>query len=332
MSHPTEKCWKEFGKPGWVLVAAGMKLRSAPLNVFAPLIPVAPATAATPSDNFKTAVSPTELAYLHASRASTMHTLPLASMSLALLANRLASYAGGDTPTPGTSALITSHDISWVIDSGASAHMMGTPSILTSYHPDSSIPNIHIADGRPCPVCGYGTSQATATLPLHNVLYVPGFPTKLLSISAITKPLNCRVFFYPYHCIFQDPSTRKRIGLGRENGHGLYELVANSPSVGLRVLFSLFASSCSSHTSFLWHCQCGHPSFSKIKEILPWLRLCDYKCESCEVGKHHRSTYLVCTGIPSKCPFDLVHCDVWGLAQHASPSRGRYYIVFVDDY
>ena len=130
MSHPDKKCWKEFGKPGWVLLAAGVKSRSAPLNVFAPLIPVAPATAATPSDNFKTTVSPAELSYLHASCASTMHTLPLAFMSLASLANRLASYAGGDTPTPGTSALITSHDISWVIDLGASTHMTGTPSIL----------------------------------------------------------------------------------------------------------------------------------------------------------------------------------------------------------
>ena len=25
MSHPAEKCWKEFGKPGWVLTAVGGK-------------------------------------------------------------------------------------------------------------------------------------------------------------------------------------------------------------------------------------------------------------------------------------------------------------------
>ena len=190
--------------------------------------------------------------------------------------------------------------------------MMGTPSTLTSHNPDSSIPNVHIADGHPCPVRGSSTSRATATQPLHNVLYVPGFPTNLLSINDITKALNCRVFFYPYHCIFQDLSRGQRIGLGRENGRGLYELVAYSPSAGLRVLFSLSASSCSSQTSFLWHCRLGHPSFSKLKETLPWLRLCDYKCKSFEVGKHHRSTYSARTSISSKRPFDLVHCDVWG--------------------
>ena len=261
-----------------------------------------------------------------------MHTLPSASASLASLAIGLASYAGGDASTPGMSALIASHDISRVIDSGASAHMTGTPSILTAYHPDSFIPNVHIVDGRPCPVRGSGTSRATTTLPLHDVLYVPGFPTNLLSISDITKALNCEVFFYSYHCVFQDLSTGQRIGLGRENGRGLYELVTDSPSTGLRVLFSLSASSCSSQTSFLWHCRLGHPSFSKLKETLPWLRLCDYKCESCEMGKHHRSTYSACTSISSKRPFDLVHYDVWGPAQHASPTGGQYYIVSVDDY
>ena len=159
MSHPAEKCWKEFGKPGWVLTAAGGKSGSAPV---AP----APTPTAPPSSNFQIAVSPAELAYLQASRASAMHTLPSASASLASLASCLASYAGGDASTPGMSALIASHDISWVIDSGASAHMTGTPSILTAYHPDSSIPNVHIADGRPCPVRGSGTSRALTTTTL----------------------------------------------------------------------------------------------------------------------------------------------------------------------
>ena len=76
----------------------------------------------------------------------------------------------------------------------------------------------------------------------------------------------------------------------------------------------------------------GHPSFLKLKEVLPWINLCGFKCESCELGKHHRSSYLVRMGLPFSRPFDLVHCDIWGLAQQVSPSGGRYYIIFVDDY
>ena len=58
ISHPAKKCWKEFGKPEWMLAATGGKPRSSPL------ILVAPAPVAPPFGNFQVAVSLTELAYL----------------------------------------------------------------------------------------------------------------------------------------------------------------------------------------------------------------------------------------------------------------------------
>ena len=242
------------------------------------------------------------------------------------------SYAGGRGSSPGTPSISTPHITSWVIDSGASSHMTGFPSVLTSYRPETSIPDVRIADGRSCPVLDSGQSRATSSLPLQHVLYIPGFPANLLSISAITKALHCGVFFFPHHCVFQDLDTGRRIGLGRENGRGIYELVADSPSTGLQALFALSASSSSLHDSFLWHCRLGHPSFVKLKETLPWSHLSEFHCESCELGKHHRSSYPSRTGPPTHRPFDLVHCDVWGPAPHTSPTGGKYYMVFVDVY
>ena len=244
----------------------------------------------------------------------------------------LVSYAGGRGSSPGTPSISTPHMTSWVIDSGASSHMTGFPSVLTSYRPETSIPDVRIADGRSCPVLGSGQSRATSSLPLQHVLYIPGFLANLLSISAIAKALHCGVFFFPHHCVFQDLDTGRRIGLGRENGRGIYELVADSPSMGLQALFALSTSSSSLHDSFLWHCRLGHPSFVKLKETLPWLYLSEFHCESCELGKHHRSSYPSRTGPPTHRPFDLVHCDVWGPAPHTSPTGGKYYMVFVDDY
>ena len=242
------------------------------------------------------------------------------------------SYAGGRGSSPGTPSISTPHMTSWVIDSGVSSHMTGFPSVLTSYRPETSIPDVRIADGRSCPVLGSGQSRATSSLPLQHVLYIPGFPANLLSISAITKALHYGVFFFPHHCVFQDLDTGRRIGLGRENGRGIYELVADFPSTGLQALFALSASSSSLHDSLLWHCRLGHPSFAKLKETLPWLHLSDFHCESCELGKHHRSSYPSRTGPPTHRPFDLVHCDVWGPPPHTSPTGGKYYMVFVDDY
>ena len=55
-------------------------------------------------------------------------------------------------------------------------------------------------------------------------------------------------------------------------------------------------------------------------------------CESCQLGKHHRSSYSSRDGIPSSAPFNLLHCDVWGPSRTPSISGHRYYIVFFDDY
>ena len=106
----------------------------------------------------------------------------------------------------------------------------------------------------------------------------------------------------------------------------------DSPSLGIQALLSLYASSSSSVKSFLWHCRLGHRSFGKLKDTLSWLHLSEFTCESCQLGKHHRSSYPLRTGLPSLRPFDLVHCDFWGPAHQVSPSGGKYYIVFMDDY
>ena len=289
-------------------------------------------TTPSTSGTVSLALSPSELAYIQASRASSLCPTTAPSASLTALTSSLVSYAGGRGSSPGTPSISTPHITSWVIDSGASSHMTGFPSVLTAYRPETSISDVRIADGSSCPVLGSGQSRATSSLPLQNVLYIPGFPANLLSISAITKALHCGVFFFPHHCVFQDLDTGRRIGLGRENGRGIYELVADSPSTGLQALFALSASSSFLHDSFLWHCRLGHPSFVKLKETLPWLNLFEFHCESCELGKHHRSSYPSRTGPPTHRPFDLVHCDVWGPAPHPSPTGGKYYMVFVDDY
>ena len=211
---------------------------------------------------------------------------------------------------------------------GASSHMTETSSLLSSYHPTPSHPPVTIADGRSCLVQGRDTTRVTPSLSLHQILYVPGFPVNLFSISAITLALLCTVAFFPFHYIFQDLYTGRRIGLGRENGRGIYELVVDELSLGLQALFGTSTAT----SSLLWHRRLGHPCFDKLKKTLPWLSLTQFVCESCQLGKHYRSSYSSRNGIPSSAPFDLLHCDVWGPSHTLSISGHRYYIMFVDDY
>ena len=56
--------------------------------------------------------------------------------------------------------------------------------------------------------------QATPFLTLTDVLYIPWFFISLMSINQFTKHNNCKITFFPSHCVFQDLSTGKMIGSG----------------------------------------------------------------------------------------------------------------------
>jgi hypothetical protein len=67
---------------------------------------------------------------------------------------------------------------------------------------------------------------------LTHVLHVPNFPVDLLSVSSITKSLNCRAWFEPKFCVFQDLKTGKVIGTRTERD-GLYYLDNGAASLAL---------------------------------------------------------------------------------------------------
>ncbi|KAL4619835.1 hypothetical protein ACB092_06G109400, partial [Castanea dentata] len=123
----------------------------------------------------------------------------------------------------GTSAACLATQDPWVIDSGATDHITNTSSLLSDLEQSSSLPNVTLADGSTTIVSGLDTANLSPNLSLSSILYILDFPFNLLSISKVTKILNCAAIFLSTHCIFQDLMTRKIIGGGHEAG-GLYYL------------------------------------------------------------------------------------------------------------
>ena len=103
-------------------------------------------------------------------------------------------------------------NIPWLIDSGASRHMSGSYQNFIEYAPDLKAQSVKLADGSSQIVLGSGTVICGSNMSLSSVLHVPSFPINLLSISCITKELNCAVIFFPSWCLFQELGTG---GLGR---------------------------------------------------------------------------------------------------------------------
>ena len=108
---------------------------------------------------------------------------------------------------------------SWVIDYGANKHIFGILSLFSDLLPIKH--HIVLAYGSSWPILGKGVFHPTKSLSLPSSLFVPDSPFNLLSVSQLTKALNCCITFDPTSCAFQDLKTKKMIGLGHEKD-GLY--------------------------------------------------------------------------------------------------------------
>ena len=87
---------------------------------------------------------------------------------------------------------------------------------------------IRIADGSLAPIARKGHISLFDGFSLHNMLHVPRISYNLLSISKITRELNCKATFLPDSVSFQDLSSGRMIGIARHN-RGLYLLDDDAP-------------------------------------------------------------------------------------------------------
>ena len=101
---------------------------------------------------------------------------------------------------------------SWIINSSASDHIASDITLFHSFQPCSESYKIKIAYGSYSLVASKGSVILPNSFKLLFVLHVPKLTCKLLSISKVTKDLNCVTKFFPNHHEFQEIETRKMIG------------------------------------------------------------------------------------------------------------------------
>ena len=147
--------------------------------------------------------------------------------------------------------------------------------------------HIVLVDGSSRPVLGKGILHPTSSLSLPSSLLVPDSPFNLLSISQLTKVLQCSITFDPTSCVFQDLKTEELIGSGHEKD-GLHYL---DPDNFASHAFS--ASTLSGTISPLqWYFRLDQPSLVKLKFSIPTLsHVPSLECETCQLRKHHRSSF-----------------------------------------
>ena len=111
----------------------------------------------------------------------------------------------------------------WIINSGATDHMISHSKFFSTYTILSGKPKVKVVDGTFSLIIGQGIASITPFLTLKYVLHDPKLSCNLLSARKFTKDLNCVTYAYS-HCIFQDRIIRRRIGHGERKGR-LYYLI-----------------------------------------------------------------------------------------------------------
>lgn len=226
----------------------------------------------------------------------------------------------------------------WVIDSGATDHMTGISTSFSSYALGSGQEKITVADGTRATVAGKGDIKLNNRLILKSALHVPALPINLLSVSSLTKRLNCSVTFFSDHCVFQDLETKLMIGTGCER-EGLYLL-----DPGGSVAYHSQTNEVAYHSQknegrtqeiLLWHARLCHLSFKSLKVLFPsfFESISDnvLQCQVCQLAKHCRTTFPTSSN-KSVSLFELIHSDVWGPAPVNSIDGHKYFITFIDDF
>ena len=209
-----------------------------------------------------------------------------------------------------------------ILDSGASDHISGNKDLFSSLTTTSTLPTVTLANGSQTMAKGIGLAHPLPSLPLTSVLYTPECPFNLISISKITRTLNCSIIFSDKFVTLQDWSMGKKIGIGRES-QGLYHLTSKSSTT---VCFSTDAP-------LLIHSRLGYPSLSKFQKMVTrFSTLSSLAFESCQLEKHTRVSFLKRLNNWAKSPFELVHTDVWGPCRTTSTLGFQYFVTFIDDY
>ncbi|RVW95625.1 Retrovirus-related Pol polyprotein from transposon TNT 1-94 [Vitis vinifera] len=205
----------------------------------------------------------------------------------------------------------------WIIDSGATYHITSSSKLL---HKDKncSLPPVLLPSGEKANIVTKGTLPMNSVYYLHDVLSVPTFKVDLISVSRLTRGLNCSVTFFPYWCILQDLATRRTIGLGKQRD-GLYYLVALATEKSLTNHSSSTnqpACNLAISSTDLWHSRLSHSNNA---------------CPICPLAKQSRLPFGT-SAISSTKPFEIIHCEIWGRYRHPSLFGAHYFLTIVDDY
>jgi Reverse transcriptase (RNA-dependent DNA polymerase)/Integrase core domain/gag-polypeptide of LTR copia-type len=216
-----------------------------------------------------------------------------------------------------TLTFFTKSNSNIVVDSGATDHMFSSNRMLNQTV-DNDYSYVTVANGTKVPTNSKGKTKIFSKD--INAIVVPELKANLLSVSKWTNECNCNVLFTPQKVIFQERTTGRTIGEGRQV-NGLYVITSN---------FSGLVTTGSKVDPKLWQKRLGHPSDKILYKLNRSLIHDSNNCDCCHFAKQHRLPFSEHLNKTNDI-FDLVHSYTWGNAPVVSREGFRYFVTFIDD-
>jgi hypothetical protein len=250
---------------------------------------------------------------LHASSSALASTSSEVSGCVSSLTTLNPQYSVFSSAFLTKSPFFRSKSTPWIIDTGATDHMINCPSLFTTITAVVSS-FVKLPNGSVVPVTHIGTVFISDNLILTEVLCVP-FSFNLISASKIIKFLKACLIFLAGFCFIQNLCPWRTIGVDKEEG-GLFYLLQQpkvSPPSALSISSCNSTIKTSSHD--VWHYRLGHPFASRMQSLrhsFPEISCINKDiCSVCPLAKQHRIHFPVHT-THTCMPFEIVHCDIWG--------------------
>ena len=194
--------------------------------------------------------------------------------------------------------------LKWIFDCGATDTMTNdlVDLIKITLTPCSKI---QTANGECVDITKVVIVEISSSIHLRNCLLIPSLTYKLLSVSQLTKELDCTIL------VKSDGLLCRMLGPGRSLGVVLREEAYTMLMRRLKMVKLCLLAGLLINQLWMWHCRLGHPSLAYLKHLFPSLKnvVLSLDCETCVLTKSHKHSYFPCINHSAR-PFSLIHSDV----------------------
>ncbi|KAB2603446.1 hypothetical protein D8674_004451 [Pyrus ussuriensis x Pyrus communis] len=229
----------------------------------------------------------------------------------------------------------------WIVDSGASHHIITDVDSLNQVTPFQGSETITVGNGTGLSIANTGSTilkTKSSDLVLNNVLHVPHISRSLLSVQQLCADNHSWFICDEREFFVQDKKTRETLYHGKSRPRQLFQIPVVKSSKGVHpAVQQSFGFLGQMVKSSLWHQKMGHPANEIIVVMLKQSGISvdvDDKhsmCTHCVKSKMSRLPFSFridkCTSL-----FEKIHTDIWGPSPVKSSERYRYYVTFLNEY